>query len=302
MELSDRLINVGRSTPTSQLAAILSKGRWLPAGLVLISMATWGQQTNPAIRLALSTIVLYVAFKVAATLKQRHLWSEVSVEGWVWYWTVWPGMRLTGFTKQATRAELSWLRRGIGGVVLGSAVLATTAYTSPNDQIAGWLTVVGLITLVHFGYADVLSWLLRRRGFQTTRLFMKPEQSKTLNEFWSKRWNLAFVEMDLLLFMRPLRKISKRWAPLLMLVVSGLLHELALSYPAGGGWGLPMIYFVIHGIGMHLERMSWFRRLDDRIKPWWTRILVLAPVGLVFHQPFRDAVPLQLLHLLQEML
>jgi len=95
--------------------------------------------------------------------------------------------------------------------------------------------------------------------------------------------------------MPALRRINRRWAPFLMLLLSGLLHELALSYPAGGGWGLPMAYFAIHGVGMHLERMPWFAATPERFKDWWTRILVLAPVALVFHAPFRDALPLQLI-------
>ena len=278
---------------------------WLPTGAVLAVigvMATGQLASSPPIRLLMSTVVLYLAFKVAAALKQRKYWADMNVEGWLWYWTVWPGMQLKGFTTRSAVVDNGWLVRGLGGMSIGLALLGSITFVDLGDYATGWLAVVGLLTTVHFGYADVLSWFMRTRGFNIQRLFKAPEQSKTLNDFWTRRWNVAFVEMDRVLFMPALRKISRRWAPLLMLLLSGLLHELALSYPAGGGWGLPMIYFAIHGAGMHLERLPWFAAAPRLFKLWWTRILVLAPAGLVFHGPFREALPLQLITQLKGLL
>ena len=280
----------------------LDQFQWLPTVAVLSGialMATGVIPSSPAVRLLVSTIVLYLAFKVAAAVKQREHWPKMNAEGWLWYWTVWPGMKLNGFGTRTAVADHAWLRRGLTGMAAGLTLLAGITVADLGDYLTGWLTVGALLITVHFGYADVLSWLLRKRGFKVQRLFKAPERSRTLNDFWTRRWNVAFVEMDRVLFMPALRRLNRRWAPFFMLLLSGLLHELALSFPAGAGWGLPMIYFAIHGVGMRLERLPWFVATPTVFKLWWTRILVLAPVGLVFHGPFRTALPLQLISLLK---
>ena len=290
---------------TDHNASALLRLRWVPSLAVLAFMATAGQGLSPVLRLALSSLVLYSAFKFAAALKQRHFWPDISVEAWAWYLTAWPGMDLKRFrqSKRTTGrdADPRWLARGLGGMALGAATLTAAVVADVGPAVGGWLAIVGLLALVHFGYADVLSWILRRRGFAVRRLFNAPERSTSLNDFWTRRWNVAFVEMDRVLFMPRLRRLSPQAAPFLMLVGSGIMHELALSYPAGSGWGLPLIYFALHGLGMQAERTAWFQRRSIWFAKWWTRALVLAPVALVFHRPFRDALPLEFLLLLKGM-
>lgn len=296
-----RTLNVRIVEPTPS-PSVLERLQWLPSIAVLAAMAVLGPRLSAAMRLLLASVVLYGAFKIAAAIKQRALWPQVGAEGWLWYATVWPGMDLRPFAtrdRKGREAEIGWLRRGLGGIAIGASMIGIAAAADPNDQLGGWMVLAGLLLAVHFGYADVLSWTARRRGFHVRRLFRAPEKATSLNDFWSRRWNRAFVEMDLVLFMPALRRWFGRWAPFAMLATSGLLHELALSYPAGGGWGLPMLYFVGHGLAMQIERTPRFRRLPTTVTVWWTRAWVLAPVSLVFHKPFRDALPLQLLDTLK---
>jgi len=282
-----------------KLSDCLNAVRWLPSIAVLVVMATAGRSLPAPGRLALASIVLYGAFKFAAVIKQRSIWSDIEPEAWFWYCTVWPGMDLARFRNRRpigeAQADLAWLIRGGAGMVVGAAILSIAVLADVGPALGGWVAVAGLLALVHFGWADVLSWILRRRGFRVRRLFKAPERSTSLNDFWTRRWNIAFVEMDLVLFMPRLRRMAGRWAPLLMLGLSGVLHELAISYPAGDGWGMPLGYFALHGVGMQVERTPWFRARSLRFARWWTRLLVLAPVGLVFHRPFRDALPHELL-------
>lgn len=288
--------------PVERSAHRFDRYQWLPTALVLCliaAMMTGLVEASPAIRLLVSTVVLYLAFKVAAALKQYKYWPDMDAEAWFWYWTAWPGMKLVGFSRRTAVADPAWLRRGLLGMTAGVTLLSAITFADFGDYLTGWLAVIGLLITVHFGYADVLSWVVRRRGYSVQRLFNAPERSRTLNDFWSRRWNVAFVEMDRVLFMPALRRISRRRAPLFMLLLSGLLHELAISFPAGGGWGLPMVYFAVHGFGMYVERMSWFVATSQTFKTWWTRLLVLAPVGLVFHGPFRTVLPMQLIEQLK---
>ena len=303
MKLSDRSTVADQAAGTAHGVSWPTRLRWAPTLGVLAIMAVFGPALSPAIRLALASIVLYSSFKFAAIVKQRSVLPDLSPEAWLWYLTVWPGMDLTRFreTKRSTEADPRWLARGLAGITLGAATLTAGTIIDVGPVLGGWLTVAGLLLLVHFGYADVLSWTMRRRGFPVRRLFNPPEKSTSLNDFWTRRWNVAFVEMDLVLFMPRLRRISPRLAPFLMLLLSGVLHELAISYPAGAGWGLPLLYFAIHGAGMQVERTKWFAGRSALFTRWWARVLVLAPVPLVFHRPFRDALPLELLLLLKGM-
>ena len=277
--------------------------RWMPALTALAVMVVFGGFLQPALRLFISAAVLYVCFKFAAITKQHALWGALSAEAKLWYLTLWPGMDLRPFAPETRAKEPQplWLVRGLTGMATGATLLAATVVFEFGDWLSGWLSVASLLLIVHFGWADVLSWMLRRRGFPVRRLFNPPERARSLNDFWTRRWNIAFVEMDQVLFMPRLRRWFGPWAPAAMLVLSGLLHELALSYPAGAGWGLPLVYFGVHGIGMQLERTEWFKSRSGTFSRWWTRILVLGPVGLVFHRPFRDALPLELVELLKGM-
>ena len=58
------------------------------------------------------------------------------------------------------------------------------------------------------------------------------------------------------------------------------MHELAITVPARGGYGLPSIYFCLHAV---LARVP----LRGRI---WTAACVLAPLPLLVPAAFVDGV------------
>jgi alginate O-acetyltransferase complex protein AlgI len=76
-----------------------------------------------------------------------------------------------------------------------------------------------------------------------------------------------------------------------LFVISGLLHEGGLSYPAWGGWGTPLLYFVLQGVLVALE-VRW--RVEKNWPLWlgrgWSYFWILAPLPLLFHTPFRVGV------------
>ena len=68
-------------------------------------------------------------------------------------------------------------------------------------------------------------------------------------------------------------------------LASGVLHELAISVPVGAGFGLPTLYFLLHGALVGLERKT--PRIASRA---WTLFWLIAPLPLLFHPPFLRGV------------
>jgi hypothetical protein len=75
---------------------------------------------------------------------------------------------------------------------------------------------------------------------------------------------------------------------------SGLLHELAISVPVEAGYGLPLLYFTLHGGLVLLER-----RLEGTaaaLPRWgwlgraWTCGWLVLPLPILFHRPFLAGV------------
>tara|TARA_B100000949_G_C13863546_1_gene277596 strand:+ start:42 stop:323 length:282 start_codon:yes stop_codon:yes gene_type:complete len=72
-------------------------------------------------------------------------------------------------------------------------------------------------------------------------------------------------------------------------VFSGLVHDVVISVPAGGGYGRPTLFFLLQGVAMFFERSRVGRSLGLG-RGWcgwlFTLVVLLGPVGLLFHRPF----------------
>lgn len=219
---------------------------------------------------------------------------------------LWPGLEPTPFYRREIRTGWEgeggrWFALGFPTMALGIAglgLIALNHHLSPG--VRGFATIGCLALTVHFGYSDVLSSLLRLLGFQVPRLFDAPLRSRSLNDFWSRRWNRPFVEMNQLLF-RPLLKplLGQQGSLLGLFLLSGLLHEMAISFPAGAGWGGPLAYFVLHGVLMLVEKRYNIKAWPAMASRLWTWFWLLLPLPLLFHAPFREALVLPLLALLE---
>jgi alginate O-acetyltransferase complex protein AlgI len=219
-------------------------------------------------RMVLLVALVFVAFK-ALTMRRLALGRALG------YWALWPGMDPRPFAHTAPASGSGLLAWGLAKMAAGGALLAVRVGL-PALDVMRVFTGIGL--LVHFGFCDVLAGFWRLRGVRVERLFVNPLASRTLGEFWGRRWNLAFHAVAKDYVFRP---ASRRWGPgagvLLTFVFSGVLHELLLSVPAGGGYGLPFAYFVLHGVLVMAERRF---GLGGRV---WTLFWVLAPSPLLFH-------------------
>ena len=197
----------------------------------------------------------------------------------------WPGMRPAVFA--APRRELGGVRehllRGLRNIGCGAVLLAVAISMARHLPLAAAIAVglPAISLILHFGIFPIATAAWRAAGFDVDDVFRKPWRSKSLAEFWSRRWNAGFSEMLAVIVSRPVtQRFGRRASIFAAFLASGVLHELAISVPARGGYGLPTLYFALHGVLVALG-------LRGRVA---TMLAVVLPLPLLFHAPFMRAV------------
>lgn len=152
--------------------------------------------------------------------------------------------------------------------------------------------MVGLVFVLHFGSFHLLSCLWRTLGRDAKPLMNWPVLSRSLSDFWGRRWNTAFRDLTHRYLFAPLAgRIGPWWAVAVGFLFSGAVHDAVISVPAGGGYGWPTLYFLVQGGGLLLERRVGASRL-------LTGAVLLAPAFGLFHPPFVVNVVVPFLDLL----
>ena len=270
----------------------------LPAAVVLFASPAW----PPWVVMWSLAFAIYCGCKwltwrrtpVARVLAWRHLA----------YLLAWPGMDAEAFLceqseHQPHRSE--WMRGAmnlVAGLILfygiGRLVFRWNVY------IAGWVGMAGVALCLHFGSLHLLSCGWRRAGVRARPLMNKPLRSKSLSEFWGRRWNTAFRDLTHRFLFRPLtRHIGVRAGLAGGFVFSGLVHDLVISWPAAGGYGGPTLFFAIQGAGMLIERSTFGHQigLGSGVRGWLFSVLaILLPAPLLFHRPFVEGIVVPFMH------
>ena len=168
-----------------------------------------------------------------------------------------------------------------------------------NEMAGGWTAMIGIIFAAHFGGLHLVALAWRALGRDVSPIMNAPILSQSLSEFWGRRWNVAFRDFAHHSVFRPAaRKWNAATATWISFVFSGLVHELAISVPAGGGYGLPFAYFLLQGVGVWLERLAARRGLPVRggLGGWLFAVVFTVPAAvLLFHPPFVHNVILPLI-------
>ena len=183
------------------------------------------------------------------------------------YLLAWPGMDAGAFLSRTNfkgrPAGSEWIAAALKTAFGATLVwIGARAALPAHPVIAGWLGMTGLIFTLHFGTFHLLSLAWRRAGVEATPVMRNPLKATSLADFWGRRWNTAFHELATRFTFRPLRvRVGDSAAALLVFLLSGAIHELVISLPAGGGYGLPTGYFIVQGLGIAGERSRKGRRL-----------------------------------------
>jgi alginate O-acetyltransferase complex protein AlgI len=223
------------------------------------------------------------------------------------YLFAYTGMNAAGFldkkkTSPQPRAVewLAALAKIFSGVIL---LYGITRHLLPvHPWSAGWTGMVGIILILHFGLFHCLALVWQNCGVNAIPLMQSPLRATSLAEFWGRRWNTGFKELSLQFLFRPLqRRANIATTTLLVFGVSGLVHDLVISLPARGGYGLPTLYFLIQGGGLISERTPFARCLGFG-HGWrgclFTLLITTGPVFFLFHPPFIHHVILPMLHVI----
>lgn len=207
----------------------------------------------------------------------------------------WPGMDGREFFRVdadvvAPPAPAWWFAGGKTALGLLLIYAGAPLAAAGNPFVAAWIGMVGVIFVLHFGTFHLLALLWRTRGIAARPLMNAPVLATSLTEFWGRRWNAAFHELVHRYLFRPLhRRVGAAGAVLAVFAVSGVIHDLVISVPARAGYGKPTAYFLLHGLGVLLERSAFGRRVGLG-RGWRGRTFALAvavlPVGWLFHPEF----------------
>ena len=239
-------------------------------------------------------ISIYLGLKWLTWWKARNLVPHTAWRSAA-YLLAWPGMDAQSFLDENTRGAPPQLQNwcwAIAETGAGVMLLWAIARVVPErlPLLRGWVGMLGLIFVLHFGMFRIIALFWQNLGVNAVPLMSAPLRSVSLSEFWGRRWNLGFRQLAYDLVFGPLHKsLGVTAAGLLVFGVSGLVHDLVISVPARGGYGLPTAYFVLQGFGVMLERSRIGRQLHLREGFRGRLFMVLftsGPVFWLFHPPF----------------
>ncbi|HKS82758.1 MAG TPA: membrane bound O-acyl transferase family-domain-containing protein [Candidatus Acidoferrales bacterium] len=212
------------------------------------------------------------------------------------YLLLWPGMDAraflaTGGREVARPGARKWAVAAVK-TLIGAAIMMLIVQRpeAANGLATGWVGMLGLVVLLHFGIFELMALAWQQAGVDARPIMRSPLAARSLSEFWGKRWNMGFRQLSHRLVYEPVRRWTGRpVAVMAAFLTSGVIHDVVISVPARAGYGLPTAYFLLQGAGVLLERSSIGRRLGIQ-GGWRGWAFGVACVGLptygLFHPAF----------------
>jgi alginate O-acetyltransferase complex protein AlgI len=247
----------------------------------------------------LVALVLFANFKwLTWTRRTNHCDATSRIQA-IGYSLAWVGLDADEFCSRSVPTNRPRLREwtaAVGKTLLGAAVLWAVLRLLPAGRptlIAG-AGFAGLVIFLHFGLFHLLALVWRQNGVGVQPIMHRPLLATSLADFWGRRWNRAYRRVSFEYFFRPaVSRFGVAAGTLTAFLMSGIVHELVISFPARAGYGGPTAYFLIQGLGLLIERTSacrWRFARRPALGWLWTLAFVLGPLGLLFHEPFLTRV------------
>jgi len=237
-----------------------------------------------------TAITLYMGLKAiswAGRTVTAPLWKHLA------YWFAWPGMDADAFLSRSNPDSPTggeWTL-AVSKFCFGALLVWGIGPLFHRIPLAhGWIGMIGVAFLLHFGLFHLLSCLWRACGLTAVPLMDWPILARTVSEFWGRRWNRAFRDLTHRFLFTPL---TGRLGPTVALgagfLMSGIIHDLVISWPVGAGGGWPTAYFLVQALGILVERSRHGRRLGlgrGGIGRVFCIAVVVLPVPWLFHEAF----------------
>ena len=276
--------------------------KWLPAVLPVALCAAAARPLPGWIYMWLLAASIFAGAKWV-TIVNALPWRDVSWRRMTAYLFLWPGLDFRGFQKDRrpeapSVGEWIWAcAKTLFGAALVWGVLRCLPAAHPI--LTGWMGMLGILFVLHFGLFHILSNVWRTAGFHAPPLMTNPIRATSLAGFWGDRWNTAFNDIAAPHVFAPLaRRFGTATAVLAVFLFSGLLHEMVISLPARGGFGLPTLYFTMQGAGLLGERSRLGRKLGlgRGFRGWLlTAVVTGGPACWLLHPTFVRHVMLPML-------
>jgi len=250
-------------TPARMMFDLDARGaallEWIPLLVLPAAAIACRSRIAPWGFMWILSIAIFFGCKWQAWWGQRNI-AGASIGRNLGFLFAWPGMDAASFLDPNRRSapieQKEWLwaaaKTACGAALLWGA--ARRANIAPS-LLTGWAGMVGMILILHFGTFHLLSLVWRSAGVDAPPIMQSPLSATSLSDFWGRRWNLGFRQLTHRLIFTPARaRLGGPAAILLSFLASGVIHDLVISLPARGGYGLPTLYFLIQGAGVLIER------------------------------------------------
>jgi hypothetical protein len=269
------------------------------AGFILpITVLTFKAVLPPWIFMWVLSAALYIACKWLVFCDAQQENSPLRQK--ILFLFVYPGMDgWSFFRRQALQAEGRPIGPTLLKIVVGIMLfVGALCVAETHSSVAAWVGMVAIVLFLHFGIFEIAALALQLRGFSAPAMMNRPIATTSLAQFWGRRWNRDFhILTERYVFKQLLQRFGSRSALFAGFLLSGVIHEFVITFPAGGGYGGPTAYFLLQALGMLVERKCRKRgMLRSKFSGWfYTVFFTLGPVGLLFPIEFRERVILPML-------
>lgn len=173
---------------------------------------------------------------------------------------------------------------GLAGVLWGAPRVS-----GPAGSLFAWASGLLYVYTSIDAAARLTVAVHQARGVAVPPQHDNPILSRSVAEFWSRRWNLNVSAWLREHVFSPLaQRGHARWGLAAAFVVSALLHWWLIHVALGWAWSLPMAsFFVLQAVFIRLERALRIRRLAPWLQHGWT-VSVMLLTSPLFVAPFME--------------